>query len=67
MCSSDSSSQKSATRTREPDREIKEGAVRIEGEVVRRSHISMNGSGNGSERLTLRVGKRAKVAVIESS
>jgi len=50
-----------ASSASEADRKIKEGAVRIEGEVVRQSHISMNGSG----RLTLRVGKRAKIAIIE--
>jgi len=50
-----------ASSASEADRKIKEGAVRIEGEVVRQSHISMN----GSERLTLRVGKRAKIAIIE--
>ena len=54
-----------AASASEADRKIKEGAVRIEGEVVRQSHISMNGSGNGSGRLTLRVGKRAKIAIIE--
>ena len=50
-----------ASSASEADRKIKEGAVRIEGEVVRQSHISMNGSG----RMTLRVGKRAKIAIIE--
>ncbi|HEX5236288.1 MAG TPA: tyrosine--tRNA ligase [Silvibacterium sp.] len=44
----------------EAERKIKEGAVRIEGEVVRQSHVLLD----GSARLTLRVGKRAKVAVI---
>jgi tyrosyl-tRNA synthetase len=54
-----------AASATEADRKIKEGAVRIEGEVVRQSHISVNGSGNESGRLTLRVGKRAKIAIIE--
>ena len=45
----------------EADRKIKEGAVRIDGETVRQAHVALN----GSSRLTLRVGKRAKVAVIE--
>jgi tyrosyl-tRNA synthetase len=50
-----------AVSATEADRKIKEGAVRVDGEVVRKAHISLNGSG----RLTIRVGKRAKVAVIE--
>ena len=50
-----------AASASEADRKIKEGAVRIEGEVVRHSHIPLNGSG----RVALRVGKRAKIAVIE--
>jgi tyrosyl-tRNA synthetase len=45
----------------EADRKIKEGAVRVDGEVVRQAHLSLNGSG----RLTVRVGKRAKVVVME--
>jgi tyrosyl-tRNA synthetase len=49
-----------AASASEADRKIKEGAVRIDGEVVRQSHISLN----GSAKLTLRVGKRAKVAVL---
>ncbi|MFZ0661088.1 MAG: tyrosine--tRNA ligase [Acidobacteriaceae bacterium] len=50
-----------AASASEADRKIKEGAVRIEGEVVRQSHIPLN----GAARLTLRVGKRAKIAVVE--
>jgi tyrosyl-tRNA synthetase len=50
-----------AASASEADRKIKEGAVRIEGEVVKQSHLSLN----GSARLTIRVGKRAKVAVVE--
>ena len=50
-----------AASATEADRKIKEGAVRIEGEVVKQSHFSLN----GSARLTVRVGKRAKIAVIE--
>jgi tyrosyl-tRNA synthetase len=50
-----------AASATEADRKIKEGAVRIGGEVVRQAHISLNGSG----RVTIRVGKRAKIAVIE--
>jgi tyrosyl-tRNA synthetase len=52
-----------AVSASEADRKIKEGAVRIEGDVVRQAHFLLNGS--GPARLTLRVGKRAKVAVIE--
>ncbi len=44
----------------EADRKVKEGAVRIDGEVFRQSHIGLN----GTTRLTLRVGKRAKIALI---
>jgi tyrosyl-tRNA synthetase len=50
-----------AASATEADRKIKEGAVRIEGEVVKQAHITLNGSG----RLTIRVGKRAKVALVE--
>jgi len=50
-----------AASATEADRKIKEGAVRVEGEVVRQSHISLN----HASRLTLRVGKRAKLALIE--
>lgn len=50
-----------AASSSEADRKIKEGAVRVEGEVVRQAHIPLN----GAARLTLRVGKRAKVAVVE--
>ncbi len=50
-----------AASASEADRKIKEGAVRIEGDVVRQAHISLD----GAARVTVRVGKRAKVAVIE--
>ena len=50
-----------ATSSTEAERKVKEGAVRIEGEVVKQSHLALN----GATRLTLRVGKRAKIAVIE--
>jgi len=50
-----------AASSTEADRKIKEGAVRVDGEVVKQSHIALN----GASRLTLRVGKRAKIAVIE--
>jgi len=50
-----------AASATEADRKVKEGAVRIDGEVFKQSHIALN----GSTRLTLRVGKRAKIAVIE--
>jgi tyrosyl-tRNA synthetase len=49
-----------AASASEADRKIKEGAVRVEGEVVRQTHVSLN----GSARLTVRVGKKAKVVVI---
>ena len=49
-----------AASSSEADRKIKEGAVRIDGEVVRQAHIPVD----GAARLTLRVGKRAKVAVV---
>jgi tyrosyl-tRNA synthetase len=49
-----------AASASEADRKIKEGAVRVEGEVVRHTHVSLN----GSARLTVRVGKKAKVVVI---
>ena len=45
----------------EADRKVKEGAVRIDGEVFKQSHLTLN----GVARLTVRVGKRAKVAVVE--
>jgi tyrosyl-tRNA synthetase len=51
-----------AASASEADRKIKEGAVRIEGEVVKQAHIPLNGAG----RLTIRVGKRAKIAVLQS-
>src|SRR5271170_4021201 len=50
-----------AASATEADRKVKEGAVRIDGEVFRQSHIALN----GSTRLILRVGKRAKIALIE--
>ncbi|MBV8674575.1 MAG: tyrosine--tRNA ligase [Acidobacteriaceae bacterium] len=50
-----------ATSATDADRKLKEGAVRIDGEVVRQTHIALN----GTPRMTIRVGKRAKVAVIE--
>jgi len=50
-----------AASASEADRKIKEGAVRVEGEVVRQAHLALD----GAARLTLRVGKRAKVAVVE--
>jgi tyrosyl-tRNA synthetase len=50
-----------ATSATEADRKVKEGAVRIDGEVVKQSHIALN----GTARLTIRVGKRAKIAVIQ--
>jgi len=50
-----------AASSTEADRKVKEGAVRVDGEVVRQSHLPLN----GTKRLTIRVGKRAKVAVIE--
>jgi tyrosyl-tRNA synthetase len=40
---------------------VKEGAVRVDGEVFKQSHLALN----GHARITLRVGKRAKVVVIE--
>ena len=50
-----------AASVSEADRKIKEGAVRIDGKVVRQAHVPLN----GGARLTIRVGKRAKVAVVE--
>jgi len=50
-----------AASSTEADRKVKEGAVRVDGEVVKQSHLSLN----GAKRLTIRVGKRAKVAVIQ--
>ena len=52
-----------AASSSEADRKIKEGAVRLDGEVVRQSHIPLRPS--RPVRITVRVGKRAKVAVIE--
>jgi len=50
-----------AASASEADRKIKEGAVRVEGEVVKQAHLSLH----GSSKFTVRVGKRAKVVVIE--
>ena len=50
-----------ASSATEADRKVKEGAVRIDGEVFKHSHLTLN----GVARLTVRVGKRAKVAVVE--
>jgi tyrosyl-tRNA synthetase len=50
-----------AVSSTEADRKVKEGAVRVDGEVCKESHLQLN----GSARLTLRVGKRAKVVVLE--
>ncbi len=50
-----------AASSSEADRKVKEGAVRIDGEVFRESHFQPA----DWSRLTLRVGKRAKVVVIE--
>ena len=50
-----------AASSTEADRKVKEGAVRIDGEVVKQAHLTLN----GSTRLTVRVGKRAKVLAIE--
>jgi tyrosyl-tRNA synthetase len=52
-----------AASSSEADRKIKEGAVRLDGDVVQQSYIELNGS--RPVRITARVGKRAKVAVIE--
>ncbi|HTA86679.1 MAG TPA: tyrosine--tRNA ligase [Silvibacterium sp.] len=50
-----------ASSATEADRKVKEGAVRIDGEIFRQSHLTLK----GVARLTVRVGKRAKVAVVE--
>ena len=50
-----------AASSTDADRKVKEGAVRVDGEAVRQTHIALN----GIRRLTIRVGKRAKIAVIE--
>ena len=50
-----------ASSTTDADRKVKEGAVRIDGEIIRQTHITAN----GAARLTIRVGKRAKVVVIQ--
>jgi tyrosyl-tRNA synthetase len=52
-----------AASSSEADRKIKEGAVRLDGDVVKQSHIPLHSS--SPARITARVGKRAKVAVIE--
>jgi tyrosyl-tRNA synthetase len=52
-----------AASTTEADRKVKEGAVRLDGEVVKQSHILLTTA--LPARITARVGKRAKVAVIE--
>jgi tyrosyl-tRNA synthetase len=54
-----------AASATEADRKVKEGAVRIDGEVMKQAHLALSGAGNGSARLTVRVGKRAKVAILE--
>jgi tyrosyl-tRNA synthetase len=50
-----------AASSTDADRKVKEGAVRVDGEVFKQSHLTLN----GLARITLRVGKRAKVVVIE--
>ena len=50
-----------ASSATDADRKVKEGAVRVDGEVVRQTHIALN----GTSRLTIRVGKRARVVVIQ--
>ena len=50
-----------AASSTEADRKMKEGAVRVDGEVCKQAHLMLN----GQTRLTLRVGKRAKVLAIE--
>jgi len=50
-----------ATSSSEADRKIKEGAVRVDSEVIRLSHLVLN----SQSRLTVRVGKRAKTVVLE--
>ncbi|MGH9586296.1 MAG: tyrosine--tRNA ligase [Acidobacteriaceae bacterium] len=50
-----------AASSSEADRKIKEGACRIDGEVIRQANIKVD----SAARLTLRVGKRAKIAVLE--
>ena len=50
-----------AASSSEADRKVKEGAVRVDGEVVKQAHFTLN----GREKLTLRVGKRVKVVVME--
>jgi len=54
-----------AASSSEADRKVKEGAVRIDGEVSKQAHLALNGNADGATRITLRVGKRAKVAVIQ--
>jgi tyrosyl-tRNA synthetase len=50
-----------AASSTEAERKVKEGAVRVDGEVCKESHLQLN----GSARLTLRVGKRAKIVVLD--
>lgn len=50
-----------ASSSSEADRKVKEGAVRVDGEVVKQSHLSLN----GRVRIILRVGKRTKAVLIE--
>lgn len=50
-----------ASSSSEADRKVKEGAVRVDGEVVKQSHLSLN----GRVRIILRVGKRTKAVMIE--
>ena len=52
-----------ADSSTDADRKLKAGAVRIDGEVVKQSHIVVL----TPARITLRVGKRAKVAVVENA
>ena len=50
-----------AVSSTEADRKLKEGAVRVDGEVYKQAHLTLN----GHPRITLRVGKRAKIAAID--
>jgi tyrosyl-tRNA synthetase len=52
-----------AASSSEADRKVKEGAVRIDGEVVKQTHIVVL----APARITLRVGKRARIAVVNES
>ncbi|MBT9332266.1 tyrosine--tRNA ligase [Paracidobacterium acidisoli] len=49
-----------AASSSEADRKVKEGAVRIDGEIVKQTHVVVS----APAKVTLRVGRRAKVAVI---